>query len=173
MKFLGLFLCLSASQLVANVYSQVVKVSVEVNNASLEQVIRLLEKESEYLFLYEDAQIEHVKGLEFSFNNEELKTILDKCLQNTGLTYKLMNRTIVILRKEPEKQTETVEKVIVRGVVKDEKGQTLPGVSVVLKETKIGVATDAHGKFVMEIPRMEKIVLVCSFMGMETNEVTW
>ena len=69
---------------------------------------------------------------------------MDKCLQNTGLTYKLMNRTIVILRKEPEKQTETVEKVIVRGVVKDEKGQTLPGVSVVLKETKIGVATDAH-----------------------------
>ena len=173
MKFLVLFLCISSSQLIANVYSQVVKVSLEVNNASLEQVIRLLEKESGYLFLYEDAQIEQVKGLELKFRDEELKTVLDECLQNSGLTYKLMNQTIVIVRKEPAKQTNAIEKVIVRGVVKDVKGQTLPGVSVVLKETTMGVATDANGKFVMEIPKMEKIVLVCSFMGMETKEVTW
>lgn len=173
MKFLVLFLCISSSQLIANVYSQVVKVSLEVNNASLEQVIRLLEKESGYLFLYEDAQIEQVKGLELKFRDEELKTVLDECLQNSGLTYRLMNQTIVIVRKEPAKQTNAIEKVIVRGVVKDVKGQTLPGVSVVLKETTMGVATDANGKFVMEIPKMEKIVLVCSFMGMETKEVTW
>lgn len=169
MKFLVLFLCISSSQLIANVYSQVVKVSLEVNNASLEQVIRLLEKESGYLFLYEDAQIEQVKGLELKFRDEELKTVLDECLQNSGLTYRLMNQTIVIVRKEPAKQTNAIEKVIVRGVVKDVKGQTLPGVSVVLKETTMGVATDANGKFVMEIPKMEKIVLVCSFMGMETK----
>lgn len=61
MKFLILFLCISSFQLRANVYSQMAKVSLEVNNASLEQVIRLLEKESGYIFLYEDVQIEQVK----------------------------------------------------------------------------------------------------------------
>ena len=60
MKFLILFLCISSFQLSANVYSQIAKVSLEVKNASLEQVIQLLEKESGYIFLYEDAQIEQV-----------------------------------------------------------------------------------------------------------------
>lgn len=49
-------------QLSANVYSQIAKVSLEVKNASLEQVIQLLEKESGYIFLYEDAQIEQVRA---------------------------------------------------------------------------------------------------------------
>lgn len=61
MKFLTLFLCYSSFQLSANVYSQIAKVSLEVKNASLEQVIQLLEKESGYIFLYEDAQIEQVQ----------------------------------------------------------------------------------------------------------------
>ena len=51
MKFLILFLCISSFQLSANVYSQIAKVSLEVKNASLEQVIQLLEKESGYIFL--------------------------------------------------------------------------------------------------------------------------
>ncbi len=173
MKFLVLFLCVSSFQLVANVYSQAVKVSLDVSNASLEQVIRLLEKESGYLFMYEDAQVEQVKGLELKFRNEDLNKVLDECLQNSELTYKLMNQTIVILRKEPVKQTDAPEKTVVRGVVRDEQGATLPGVSIMIKGTNMGVATDASGKFVVEIPKTDKIVLVCSFMGMETKEVTW
>ena len=50
MKFLILFLCISSFQLSANVYSQIAKVSLEVKNASLEQVIQLLEKESAIFF---------------------------------------------------------------------------------------------------------------------------
>lgn len=73
MKFLILFLCISSFQLSANVYSQIAKVSLEVKNASLEQVIQLLEKESGYIFLYEDAQIEQVQDLELNFKDEDLK----------------------------------------------------------------------------------------------------
>ena len=173
MKFLILFLCISSFQLRANVYSQMAKVSLEVNNASLEQVIRLLEKESGYIFLYEDVQIEQVKGLKLKFKNEDLVVVLDECLGNSGLTYKFMNQTIVILRKESVLQTQMLEKTVIRGVVKDTKGQTLPGVSVVIKGTSTGVATDMDGKFVLEIPKTERVTLVCSFMGMETKEVFW
>ena len=64
-------------------YSQIAKVSLEVKNASLEQVIQLLEKESGYIFLYEDAQIEQVQDLELNFKDEDLKVVLDECLQNS------------------------------------------------------------------------------------------
>lgn len=173
MRFLVLFLCIFSSHLAANVYSQVAKVSLHVQNASLEEVIRLLEKESGYIFLYEDAQIEQVKGLTLNYQDEELKVVLDECLQRANLSYKLMNQTIVILPQEPARQIQTLEKVVIRGTVKDAEGQPLPGVSVLIKGTNMGVATDAEGKFVIEIPKVDKVILICSFMGMETKEVSW
>lgn len=174
MKFLILFLCISSFQLSANVYSQIAKVSLEVKNASLEQVIQLLEKESGYIFLYEDAQIEQVQGLELNFKDEDLKVVLDECLQNSGLTYKLMNHTIVISRKNVNDQVRmTPTKLLLQGIVKDTDGHVLPGVSVVLKETTLGVATDVEGRFTIELPKADSIVLVFSFVGMQTKEVKW
>ena len=174
MKFLILFLCISSFQLSANVYSQIAKVSLEVKNASLEQVIQLLEKESGYIFLYEDAQIEQVQGLELNFKDEDLKVVLDECLQNSGLTYKLMNHTIVISRKNVNDQVRmTPTKLLLQGIVKDADGHVLPGVSVVLKETTLGVATDVEGRFTIELPKADSIVLVFSFIGMQTKEVKW
>ena len=116
----------SSFQLSANVYSQIAKVSLEVKNASLEQVIQLLEKESGYIFLYEDAQIEQVQDLELNFKDEDLKVVLDECLQNSGLTYKLMNHTIVISRKNINDQVRmTPTKLLLQGIVKDADGHVL------------------------------------------------
>ena len=174
MKFLILFLCISSFQLSANVYSQIAKVSLEVKNASLEQVIQLLEKESGYIFLYEDAQIEQVQDLELNFKDEDLKVVLDECLQNSGLTYKLMNHTIVISRKNVNDQVHmTPTRLLLQGIVKDADGHVLPGVTVVLKETTLGVATDVEGRFAIELPKADSVVLVFSFIGMQTKEVKW
>ena len=174
MKFLILFLCIFSFQLSANVYSQIAKVSLEVKNASLEQVIQLLEKESDYIFLYEDAQIEQVQGLELNFKDEDLKVVLDECLQNSGLTYKLMNHTIVISRKNVNDQVHmTPTRLLLQGIVKDADGHVLPGVTVVLKETTLGVATDVEGRFAIELPKADSVVLVFSFIGMQTKEVKW
>ncbi|MEI3153927.1 MAG: carboxypeptidase-like regulatory domain-containing protein [Odoribacter sp.] len=174
MKFLILFLCIFSFQLSANVYSQIAKVSLEVKNASLEQVIQLLEKESDYIFLYEDAQIEQVQGLELNFKDEDLKVVLDECLQNSGLTYKLMNHTIVISRKNVNDQVHmTPTRLLLQGIVKDADGHVLPGVTVVLKETTLGVATDVEGRFAIELPKADSVVSVFSFIGMQTKEVKW
>jgi len=61
----------------------------------------------------------------------------------------------------------------VKGVVRDMKGNVLPGVSVVLKGTTIGVSTDVNGEFSLKIPAQENINLVFSFIGMKNKEVTW
>ena len=81
-------------------------------------MIQLLEKESGYIFLYEDAQIEQVQDLELNFKDEDLKVVLDECLQNSGLTYKLMNHTIVISRKNINDQVRmTPTKLLLQGIV--------------------------------------------------------
>jgi TonB-linked SusC/RagA family outer membrane protein len=58
----------------------------------------------------------------------------------------------------------------VTGIVKDTKGETLIGVSILLKGTKIGTASDANGKFSIRIPD-NTAVLVASYIGYDTKEV--
>ena len=60
-----------------------------------------------------------------------------------------------------------------QGTVKDKEGNPLPGVSVFIKGTTIGVATDVDGKFKMQLPEMENMVLVFSFTGMKKQEVKY
>lgn len=56
-------------------------------------------------------------------------------------------------------------------MVKDTKGSVLPGVTIVLKGTHTGGVTDFEGKFNLELPQMENLILLFSFVGMETAEV--
>ena len=58
---------------------------------------------------------------------------------------------------------------VVTGSVKDDTGQLLPGVSVVIKGTTNGTITDVNGKF--SIPTSKNATLVFSFIGLESKEV--
>ncbi len=58
---------------------------------------------------------------------------------------------------------------IVTGNVKDDTGQSLPGVSVVVKGTTTGTVTDIDGKFSLSAPG--NATLVFSFVGMLTKEI--
>ncbi len=59
---------------------------------------------------------------------------------------------------------------IVEGVVSDESGETLPGVTVLVKGSQIGTTTDIDGKYKIRVPIGSKII-VFSFIGMQTQEV--
>jgi TonB-linked SusC/RagA family outer membrane protein len=61
--------------------------------------------------------------------------------------------------------------VKVTGVVKDEKGETLPGVNVVVKGTTVGTITDADGKFSISVKDVNNDVLAISMVGFVTQEI--
>lgn len=66
-----------------------------------------------------------------------------------------------------------VKKIVIKGLVKDRKGESLPGVSVLLKGTTVGVATDVKGEFMLTIPAQDTIVLRFTFIGMKTKDVVY
>lgn len=61
-------------------------------------------------------------------------------------------------------------KQVIKGVVRDEKGEGLPGAAVAVKGTQVGVTTDVEGRFTLNVPAGSK-TLVVSFIGMKTQEV--
>lgn len=60
--------------------------------------------------------------------------------------------------------------VTIKGKVVDQDSLPLPGVTVLLKGTHIGTATDNSGRFSISVPDNEGAVLVFSFIGMESVE---
>lgn len=160
----------SIMSLSASVRAQQAKLSIEMRGVTLEEIIWSLEKKSEITFFYNVADVAGIKGLDAVFKDKSLEDILKEVLKGTGLYYQMHDNVVVVKRLETSK-ADSVKSVRVTGYVKDEAGMPLPGVSVVLKGTTVGVSTDKNGKFVLMVPDVSKANLVISFIGMKTQTV--
>lgn len=162
-----IFLLFIFSSGFASVFSQDNRYTLSLENVSLEKVIKTIEEKGNYTFLYSNEEVDAIQGLDVKLKNAALEDVLKQCLQHTNLVYEITEQ-LVIIRSKQEKQAD--KDVLVKGVVKDKKGELLPGVSVVLRGTNVGVATNNSGSFEIRIPQYGDI-LVFSFVGMKTAEV--
>ena len=170
MKFLVLLLFVAALPLSASVYGQEARVTLHLKNASFEEVVKVLEKATSYTFLYRDHQVANIKELNLEYTDVDIKVVLDACLKGTGLTYRLMDNTIVI-QHVAVTSSDTLSKVTVKGIVKDKKGELLPGVTIRVKGTTLGFVTNVKGKFDIDLPKRDSLVLIFSFVGYKQQEI--
>jgi len=173
MKLVILFCLVMSMQLSAKVFSQNEKLSLQFKNASLSQVLEEIEKLTDVTFLYRVKEVSPVNGINLKSTNETLDAVLKKSLTNTKLKFKIVDKTVVITRMTNEEVLARVMQQAkdIKGQVVDKNGSPLPGVSVVIKGTSVGVSTDIDGKFNIKVQKQDDIVLVFSFVGMETKEV--
>lgn len=146
--------------------------SFTVKDANLKNCIMKVKELTGVGFLYNGRELEQVKGINLSLQNVDVREVLEKLLSGTDYTYRL-NDGVITIMKTLSPQTDSWQLRRITGVVKDKDGNTLPGVSVIVGGTSFGVATDADGKFKLELPGKDNIVLVFSYVGMKRQEVTW
>jgi len=163
---LMLLFCLQAN---ASIFSQS-RINVELKNSKLEDLIKIIEDQTDMGFLYDASELRDIKPISVSFQNETVEAVLTKALEDTGLGFEVEYKTILI-KPLLENKAVQQDKRIIKGTVVDDTKLTLPGVSVIEKGTTNGVSTDFDGNFSLEIPTSGKVVLVFSFIGMEPQEV--
>ncbi len=151
--------------------AQQVRMNISLKEASLKEVIRTIRQHSHYDFVYSDPDIASVRRQNINLNNATVKEILEQCLENTGLMYHMVDKTIVIKKKEAAPPV--VKKQQIEGIVKDKQGSPLPGVTIVVKESKYGFTTNTNGEFAFEFPEIQEITFIFSFIGMQTKEVVF
>lgn len=167
-----MFIVFLVSFLFSRTYAQEERVSFEVQNASLMEIISILEKSTGYTFLYQDEQVKAIKNLSFRFTNEKLGFVLTKCLAGTNLVYSVEDKTVVLTRKERTAvQQQQVKLRKITGRVVDESGEALPGVTIMIEGTKLGTTTQVNGSYVLECSGSKDLALVFSFMGMRNKRV--
>ncbi|RYY23177.1 MAG: SusC/RagA family TonB-linked outer membrane protein, partial [Sphingobacteriaceae bacterium] len=148
----------------ANIYSQVV--TLHEKKASVQKILKSIEKQTGYHFLYDKQDVTQTGGIDIEAVNQPVETVLDRCFQDQQLTYKIFETTIVVKKKEVVK---TAQAVTIQGTVTDAKGP-LPGVTVRLKNTDLATVTNAAGKYSLSAPNNTG-TLVFSFVGYNTQEI--
>ncbi|HEY0176030.1 MAG TPA: SusC/RagA family TonB-linked outer membrane protein, partial [Pedobacter sp.] len=159
-----------AAILQVRAYSYSQYVTLHEKNSPIEKLFKLIEKQSNYHFLYDKLDVIKAGSVTIDVNGVSVTEALNQCLKNQPLTYQIFSNTIVV-KKESSKMPEiTVQQQQVQGTVKDEQGQPLPGVSVKIKNAPGGTITDASGKFALALTD-PKAILVFSSIGFSTQEI--
>lgn len=140
------------------------RITLNLQKASLEQVIWEIQKKTGFTFMYGSNDIQAVNNITLNEKDKSIREILDKCLKGTNLTYEISGKEIII------KQTDANKKRTIKGVVVDKDGMPLPGASVRLKGTDTVSGTNLDGEFQIAVSGNAP-TLVFSFIGTETQEV--
>jgi hypothetical protein len=149
-------------------YAQTTRLSLDVKNSTVKEVLQQIEQQSEYYFLYNSELIDVQRKVDLSVDNEKIDVILAKLFLNEKVDVLVRDRHIVLTPNS--ENTSQQQQRQVKGKVTTPSGETLPGVSVVLKGTTIGVITDNQGEFSLNIP-VDGKVLLFSFVGKKKLEV--
>ena len=169
---------ISVSNIIATpTYSQIAKVSLNMESRSLEQVMDEIERQSEFYFIFNQKQIDINRIVNIQEKNMLITDILPELFYGTNVNYTVLDRKILLttdklpLALSGVKQESYPQQSMVTGIVTDRDGTPLPGVNVVITGTTVGVITNMDGKYSIDVPQGSNS-LTFSFIGMESREVS-
>lgn len=145
-------------------------VSLNSGEISVRDVFKNLKQQTGTYFMYQEDAVSHQLSVDLNFDEATLKEVLDQVCAQTDLQYDIVEDYVLITKGAPVIVAPTVqEERKITGVVVDDKGIALPGVSVIVKGTTMGVTTDFDGKYVIVVPD-EYQILLYSFVGTSPKE---
>jgi len=150
-------------------FSQDMKVSLNLKNASLQQVFAEIEKQNDVVFIYKQELIDKANKVSIVCEKANLNEILKSILAKSQLNYIVKGRQIVITAATPVAQVEIPSDIKITGKVTDGDNNPLPGTAILIKGTHKGTMADVNGQFSIEVPK--NTILVFSFLGMKTKEI--
>lgn len=154
-----------------NSYAQSTRLDIQLNNGTVKEVLSYIEDNSDFVFLYNNEDLDVNRRVRVNLKNASINEILKEVLRGQDVSFEIYKRQIVIHKNMDSGNpiTQQSTKTIV-GKVTDSSGTSVPGVTVVVKGTNIGTITDSDGNYSLEVnPSAE--TLVFSFVGMKTREV--
>jgi TonB-dependent starch-binding outer membrane protein SusC len=163
------------------------RITLRARNEKLTSIFQKIEKLTSFVFVYSSDDINGVQNISIECKNAEIGDVINLLTKQTGFEFEVINDKIIVRTKSsvPKQQQVSMPSsvtvtpqvkspvdVTISGRVADDSGYAVSGASVAVKGTNIGTVTDADGNFSLAVPesRLEKAVLVVSFVGFDTKE---
>jgi TonB-linked SusC/RagA family outer membrane protein len=157
-----------------------VYLSLDLEDASLEQTLDAIAQKTNFKFAFEQKNVEQVQSLSTSASNQSLADVLRDISKNTDLSFKRVNDNIFVSKKKflgKSVEEDLVNSGIFQGitvtgrVLSGEDNTGLPGVNIVVQGTTVGTVSDINGDYSLEVPG-ESSILVFSSVGFITEEIS-
>ncbi len=167
MKLTTVFLLFFTLNVAARGFGQE-KISLRANKTEIGGVLRSIEKQTSYRFLYNNNLGEIRDKVTIIVKDANLQEVLSLLLHKTNLQYQVMDNNLIVIKEDPNAPIRVP--VVVKGVVTGEGGQPVAGASVQIKGTTTGTTTGSDGTFSLNVPDLN-VTLVISSVGYNELEV--
>ena len=148
-------------------------VTIHVRDVSLDEILLLINKQTSISFGYQEGVIDRERKFSLDVSGVTVEEALRTLFRDSNYDFEYKDeRILIVLKSSKSQQTNTPQGRTVKGIVRDQSGTPLPGATVLLKGTTIGVATDINGGYHLLVPQGDQ-VLVFSLVGMKTREIPY
>lgn len=172
MKLIAFLLIVLCVQATASASAQ--KITLSEKRASIPKLLTEIRKQSDFDFIVNAPRIKETKPLSIRVSSMPLEQVLQLIFANQPVDYLIDNKTIIIRDRVSNSIRNVKDKDQIHqvsGVVMNDKGEVLSGVSVVEKGTNNGVVTDADGRFVIQV-KDQNAILQISYVGFKSQEIS-
>ena len=146
-------------------------ITLNVQNRPIKEVLTLIERQSDYIFVYYDNILDIHRKVTLKITNQPISAVLKQLFAGTDNTWKLSGRQIVIGRSVAAAAATPRKITRITGVVRDQNNDPLIGVTIRIKaRPNIGTATDINGKYLLDVYPDE--VLEFSYVGYKSQDVS-
>ncbi|WP_373517953.1 SusC/RagA family TonB-linked outer membrane protein [Pricia sp.] len=158
-----------------NINSADTKITLQLQNVSVEKVLKEIESKTEFKIMYNDDQLDYKRQVTVNYIDELVTDVMADLFSGTPVKFEFMGTQIILTRSANINQKENaLTKAVpvqqeISGKVTDANGAPIPGVSVVEKSTTNGTASDFNGNYMINVGA--NAVLVFSSLGFASKEI--
>lgn len=160
--------CFLSTASAGTLYSQSARISLDMRNASVEQVLQEIEESSEFYFMYNSKLVNVDRKVNIKVKDKSIETILNEICKAANIEYSVNDKQIILRPKGMDANATQQKTKTIKGIVNDQLGP-ITGANVSVNGTTIGTITDMDGRFTLEVP--ENATLQVSFIGYLTQNI--
>lgn len=173
MKFVLLFFIAGHLNALASNYTHNEKLSLKLDQATFDEIVSVIERQSDYVFFYKSSDVDHSIHYDVDLENRDVQEILDQLTRNSSLTYRISGKYIFIDKKENISGTAARNEIgevlqqqrkQISGRVTDESGEAVIGANIIEEGTNNGTVTDIDGNFSLLVEQEDATIRV-SYIG--------
>lgn len=147
-------------------YSQVMKVTVVADKISTGKIINEIEKQTDYLFVYNVNEVNLKRTVQVNAENKSVAEVLNTVFADTDIYYAMEGKNIMLMSKAKDIAQQSNK---ITGIIKDQEGEPIIGANITVKGQSIGTITDIDGRFVLEASA--NAIIQISYIGYVSQEV--
>ena len=153
--------------------AQTMRVNIQVDNVATEKVLSEIEKQTDYLFVYNKKEVDLKRKTSVNAVNKTTAEVLSTIFEGTDIIYAIEGENIMLMRKE--QNLAVVPDAVqqdnkITGTVLDPTGMPVIGANIMVKGTTNGTITDMDGKFSLDVPK--GATLVVTYVGYTNQEIS-